>query len=333
MTWPGKGLILNVKIQCPQIREAIRRCAMISEHFLGIPILQMKSKLSKLAMSSPRELFEFSWLPGEAFSFSSSLLSGACNPKMTACFSGEASIFCCYCLLFFSSVAYVIVVFVARGAAAEKRVTSSSSTTPLMTASVSSSTIGGLLESTYRTPALLRSSNFRPTQTQPIAKDTTNYDAITRSVTTEFSRDGIKHRRPLLVPPMDSGLRHSLSAESIVDLIHEKKKQRHNVSAGASKFVRKVATSFRMKKSTVGKVDEDPDNPDNKFLVVEPIMESRSLPQSPQVEKRQMKKVGSNGRTFTCSLFVLRRILCACCQLSWGLASHFRCLGTFKEFL
>ncbi|KJH41487.1 RhoGAP domain protein [Dictyocaulus viviparus] len=81
-------------------------------------------------------------------------------------------------------------------------------------------------------------------------------------------------RIPAQETPEAPILRHSLSVESLLGLMCEKKKKFH--------FVRKVASSFRIKKS----VEKEGSSEKLSHL---PVVSSRSLPQSPQSELKSKK--------------------------------------------
>ncbi|KAK6038841.1 hypothetical protein COOONC_23653 [Cooperia oncophora] len=98
----------------------------------------------------------------------------------------------------------------------------------------------------------------------------------TRSVTMDvINREAVVKARQIYArgQQQQPTLRQSLSIESFADLMGEKKKK--------FRFVRKVATSFRFKKPEKEPVVEK--------LVSAPVNISRSLPQSPHVE-RKLKK-------------------------------------------
>ncbi|WKY06617.1 hypothetical protein Q1695_006642 [Nippostrongylus brasiliensis] len=99
-----------------------------------------------------------------------------------------------------------------------------------------------------------------------------------RSVTMDIiNRESVVKARQILAHGAlkKPGLRQSLSVESFVDLMGEKKKK--------FRFVRKVATSFRFKKPV------DKEQPIEKTSQAAPPITSRSLPQSPQVERKPRK--------------------------------------------
>lgn len=99
-----------------------------------------------------------------------------------------------------------------------------------------------------------------------------------RSITMDvFNRESVAKARQIVARDamQKSTLRQSLSVESFADLMGEKKKK--------FRFVRKVATSFRFKKPA----EKEPTAADK--LLSTAYISSRSLPQSPQVERKQKK--------------------------------------------
>ncbi|VDK64743.1 unnamed protein product [Cylicostephanus goldi] len=91
------------------------------------------------------------------------------------------------------------------------------------------------------------------------------------------------------------GLRQSISVESINDLMDEKKKK--------FQFVRKVATSFRFKKPA----EKEP--AEVKLISPPPVthIASRSLPQSPQIE-RKPRRTAYLGKRHSFSLSKFNRM-------------------------
>ncbi|EYC43735.1 hypothetical protein Y032_0482g2277 [Ancylostoma ceylanicum] len=112
-----------------------------------------------------------------------------------------------------------------------------------------------------------------------------NYGMPARSITMDvINRDSVVRARQIYAQGVQKqpGLRQSLSVESFADLMGEKKKK--------FQFVRKVATSFRFKKPT----EKEP--VEVKVITPPPRIGTRSLPQSPQVERKPAKKPAYLGK-------------------------------------
>ncbi|CAD6195674.1 unnamed protein product [Caenorhabditis auriculariae] len=151
-----------------------------------------------------------------------------------------------------------------------------------------------LHRTTNLTPTLLVNSSSPPTAIRP--------EIMSRSVTVAVINPLITSPRRLKkadIGPPTATLRQSFSAESLSQAaVGEKKAKRRDFSG--NRFVRKVATSFRFKKD---KLEEKRDEgrkseeaAERRDVVEEPIG-SRSLPQSPQVDRKQAKKYASLNAT------------------------------------
>uniref|UniRef100_A0A1I7XKB3 Rho GTPase-activating protein 190 n=1 Tax=Heterorhabditis bacteriophora TaxID=37862 RepID=A0A1I7XKB3_HETBA len=131
---------------------------------------------------------------------------------------------------------------------------------------------------------LIANLHAKPTRSKTM--DIISKDAIVKGQ--QLADNGLKKSSSIKMV----GLRQSLSAESFAELIAEKKKKRE---FGGSKFVRKVATSFRFKKIPPTPISEKntpsfEDVPKNSLVISLPIKGSRSLPQSPQIERKNGQK-------------------------------------------
>lgn len=107
-----------------------------------------------------------------------------------------------------------------------------------------------------------------------------NYGMPARSITMDIiNRDSLVRARQIYAQGVQKqpALRQSLSVESFADLMGEKKKK--------FQFVRKVATSFRFKKPA----EKEPAEVKVITPPPAPRIGTRSLPQSPQVERKPKK--------------------------------------------
>ncbi|CAI4228382.1 unnamed protein product [Auanema sp. JU1783] len=147
------------------------------------------------------------------------------------------------------------------------------------------------------TPTNLKSASNQAEKLPRSSKPCVKAFNIPRSVTASFiSRDPVAKLRQSM--PVRSSLRQSISAESLNDINILLEKKKKNKEFGGSRFVRKVATSFRFKKNEVKLSEHDSDKDDDpKSLSVPESQPSRSLPQSPHTERRVKKHVYGGGGT------------------------------------